>query len=111
MLEGPGRVRRGERVDGAAAILAAHPAESREDVQDRLYRSRHYASARMLTRHRIAEGLYSGVGAGYLEPVPPDRVDDTVDLMLHAMARGRLQRQDARRPRPGPPPVARPPRR
>lgn len=90
MLEGPDRIRRGERVDGADTILGAHPAESREDVQDRLYRSRHYASPRMLTRHRIAEILYAGIGAGHLEPVPPDRVDDTVDLMLHAMARGRL---------------------
>ncbi|MFD2081891.1 hypothetical protein SAMN05421678_101125 [Actinopolymorpha cephalotaxi] len=90
MLEGPDRVRHGERADGADTILAAHPAESREDVQDRLYRSRHFASPRMLTRHRIAEILYAGIGTGHLEPVPAARVDDTVDLMLHAMARGRL---------------------
>ncbi|MET9019026.1 hypothetical protein ABZV93_03490 [Actinopolymorpha sp. NPDC004070] len=90
MLDGPDRVRRGERADGADTILAAHPAETREDVQDRLYRSRHYASPRMLTRHRIAQVLYAGIGTGHLEPVPAARVDDTVDLMLHAMARGRL---------------------
>ncbi|MGW5366386.1 hypothetical protein [Actinopolymorpha pittospori] len=90
MLEGPDRVRRGERVDGADTILAAHPTETRENIQDRLYRSRHYASPRMLTRHRIAEVLYAGIGAGLLEPVPAARVDDTVDLVLQAMARGRL---------------------
>ena len=73
MLEGPDRVRRGERVDGADTILAAHPTETREDIQDRLYRSRHYASPRMLTRHRIAEVLYAGIGAGLLEPVRPPR--------------------------------------
>ncbi|GAA2759995.1 hypothetical protein [Actinopolymorpha rutila] len=90
MLEGPDRVRRGERVDGADTILAAHPTEVREDIQDRLYRSRHHASPRMLTRHRIAEVLYAGTGAGHLQPVPAARVDDTVDLILHAMERGRL---------------------
>ena len=90
MLDGPDRVRRGERADGADTILAAHPAESREHVQDRLYRSRHYASPRMLTRHRIAEILYAAIGAGHLEPVPVARVDNTVDLVLHAVERGRL---------------------
>ncbi|GAA5004541.1 hypothetical protein [Actinopolymorpha pittospori] len=90
MLEGPDRIRRGERVDGADTILAAHPSETREDIQDRLYRSRHYASPRMLTRHRIAEVPYAGIGAGLLEPVSAVQVDDTVDLVLHAMAQGRL---------------------
>ncbi|GAA5036967.1 hypothetical protein [Actinopolymorpha pittospori] len=90
MLEGPDRIRRGERVDGTDTILAAHPTETREDIQDRLYRSRHYASPRMLTRHRIAEVLYAGIGAGLLEPVPAAQVDDTVDLVLQAMAHGRL---------------------
>ena len=46
---------------------------------------------RMLTRHRIAEVLYAGVGAGILEPVPPSRVDDTVDRVLAAMSDGRLR--------------------
>ncbi|GAA5035020.1 hypothetical protein [Actinopolymorpha pittospori] len=91
MLQGPDRIRRGERVDGADTILAAHPTETREDIQDRLYGSRHYASPRMLTRHRIAEVLYAGIGAGLLEPVPAAQVDDTIDLVLQAMARGRLR--------------------
>ena len=90
MLEGPDRARRGERVDGADTILAADPTDSREDIQDRLYRSRHYASPRMLTRHRIAEVLYAGIGAGLLEPVPAGRVDDTLDMVMEAMADGRL---------------------
>ncbi|GAA5033227.1 hypothetical protein [Actinopolymorpha pittospori] len=79
-----------ERVDGSDTILAARPEESREDIQDRLYRSRHYASPRMLTRHRIAEVLYAGIGAGLLEAVPAARVDDTVSMMVEAMLDGRL---------------------
>ena len=44
----------------------------------------------MLIRHRIAEVLYAGTGAGILEPVGADRVDDTVDTVMEAMADGRL---------------------
>ncbi|GAA5037848.1 hypothetical protein GCM10023317_93000 [Actinopolymorpha pittospori] len=90
MLQGSDRVRRGERVDGADTILAASPEESREDIRDRLYRSRHYASPRMVTRAGIAEVLYAAIGAGLVEPVPVSRVDDTVDLVLKAVADGRL---------------------
>ncbi|WP_192755225.1 hypothetical protein [Actinopolymorpha pittospori] len=90
MLQGPDRIRRGERVDGADTILAASPDDTREDTRDRLYRSRHYASPRMLTCHRIAEVLYAGIGAGTLQPVSAARLDDTVDLVLEAMTDGRL---------------------
>lgn len=44
----------------------------------------------MLTRYRIAEVLYAGIGAGLIEPVPAARVDDTVEVVLQAMADGRL---------------------
>ncbi|MBE1612127.1 hypothetical protein HEB94_008975 [Actinopolymorpha pittospori] len=36
MLQGPDRVHRGERVDGADTILAAGPEDNREDIRDRL---------------------------------------------------------------------------
>ncbi|GAA5040115.1 hypothetical protein [Actinopolymorpha pittospori] len=90
MLEGPHRIRRGERVDGQDTLLAVSAGETFEDIQDRLYRARHCTSPRMLTRHRIAEVLYAGVGAGLLEPVPAARVEDTVDTVMEAMADGRL---------------------
>ncbi|MEQ7008343.1 hypothetical protein ABN028_19400 [Actinopolymorpha sp. B17G11] len=93
LLEGPDRVRRGERADGKDTILAASPGESYADVQDRLYRSRHYASPRMVNRFRIADVLYAGIGAGILERVPRGRVDDTVEMALQAIADGWLDQR------------------
>ena len=94
MLQGPDRVRRGERVDGQDTLLAVDVGETFEDIQDRLYRSRHYASPRMVRRARIADVLYAGIGAGLLEPVPAARVEQTVDLVLQAIADGHLQGRD-----------------
>ncbi|WP_020578772.1 hypothetical protein [Actinopolymorpha alba] len=47
MLEGPARVRRGERTDGKDTIVDVTPDDSFGDTQDRIYQSRHYASPRL----------------------------------------------------------------
>ena len=86
MLEGPHRIRRGERVHGKDTLLAVSAGDTFEDIQDRLY-----ASPRMLTRSRIAAVLYAGIGAGLLEVVPTARVDDAVDLVLERIGDGTLR--------------------
>lgn len=93
MLQGPDRVRRGERVDGKDTILAVFPQDTYADVQDRLYRARHYASPRMVTRARIADVLYAGIGAGIIERVPTARVEAMVDQILAQFASGELPRR------------------
>jgi hypothetical protein len=90
MLAGPDRVRRGDRVDGKDTLLVADPADSFADIQDRLYRSRHYASPRMVTRAVIADAFYVGIGIGVLRPVPRTRVEEFVDMVLQRIASGEL---------------------
>ncbi|GAA5000563.1 hypothetical protein [Actinopolymorpha pittospori] len=90
ILEGPHRIRRGERVDGQDTVLAVSAGDTFEDIQDRLYRARHYASPRMVTRSRIADVLYAGIDAGLLEVVPTARVDDAVDMVLERIGDGIL---------------------
>ncbi len=90
MLIGPDRVRRGVRVDGKDTLLAADPGETFADIQDRLYRTRHYASPRMVTRAIIADAFYVGIGIGVLRPVPRARVEEFVDLVLQLIATGDL---------------------
>jgi hypothetical protein len=110
MLEGPDRVRRGDRVDGKDTLLAAAPGEEFADIQDRLYRCRHYASPRMVTRAVIADAFYAGIGIGVLRPVPRMRGGAARRPGARAAGYRGVVQECAGIPRPRTSPVARPAR-
>ena len=92
LLEGPDRIRRGQRAAGDDTILAARPDESFADVQDRVFRSRHYASPRMVTRSRIADAFYAAIGHTVLVPISPERVEAAIDQAHAAITNGEWPR-------------------
>ncbi len=47
----------------------------------------------MVTRERIADVLYAGIGAGLLERVPAARVDDLVETILKGVETRHLDRR------------------
>lgn len=73
-LVGADRVQQGFAADGSDTYLLVEPGEPVEDLRDRLYRSRNYATPRMAARSQVADMLYTAIGLGTLEPAPTDAV-------------------------------------
>lgn len=95
-VEPPGLSIRNASASASTAKTPSSPCFLRArtpDVQDRLYRARHDASPRMVTRARIAEVLYVGIGARIIERVPTARVEAMVGLALAQFASGELPRR------------------
>ncbi len=66
--------------------------ESFADLQDRVFRSRHYASPRMVTRSRIADAFYAAIGHTVLVPISPERVEAAIDQAHEAISSGEWPR-------------------
>lgn len=88
-LTGPDRLQHGAAADGSDTLLLVEPDEDPEDLRDRIYRSRSYATVRMAGRLKIADVVYAAIFLRHLEPAPAVHVEAFVDGIMDDLGYGR----------------------
>lgn len=82
------RLRHGPNVDGSDTLLVVDPDEHEDDIRERLYRSRRWASPRAVARHEVAEAIYAAIGVGAMPAEPTQHIEALVGQLMRAMDRG-----------------------
>lgn len=88
-LTGPDRLQRGSAADGSDTYLLVEPDRDPEELRDRIYRSRSYATVRMAGRLKIADVIYAAIDLRHLEPAPAVHVEAFIDAIMADLGHGR----------------------
>ncbi|PRZ34791.1 hypothetical protein CLV47_12323 [Antricoccus suffuscus] len=84
------RYKRGDRADGADTRLLVTPDQDLDAITELVYLARGFESPAARQHRRVADVLYAAIGAGMLEVVPTQQVEDTAAHYLATIDPGWL---------------------
>lgn len=87
---GAQRYKRGDHADGADTRLLVTSGQDLEAVTELVYLARGFESPATRRHRRVADVLYAAIGAGLLEAVPAQQVEDTAARYVETIDLGWL---------------------